>query len=289
MDLVVHPADVNHGIIFRQASGAFADRIIPAHYLNVADTFRCTTLANPSGASVKTVEHILAALVSCGIGNALIDIDGPEVPAMDGSALPFARKILDTGIRWQPEAPLRVVRVRRPVVAVCNGQPSVQASLSPHDGLRMRIEIDYPEPIGHQVQEIVLRNGMGVSELSACRTFCLGSEIGMLQAAGLGLGGVVGQNVVVADDRTGSWRPGRRHEYECVRHKMLDAVGDLALVGMPVIGKFVGKRSGHTINIKLLNELFSDTANYEVVDADQAFLKDMLGVDVTASDLPLLR
>jgi len=285
-ELAIHPAEPGHGIVFQQLQGDFEDSRISAHFRNVAGTRRCTSLANGAGAAVQTVEHLMAALAGCGIANAMVEISGPEVPAMDGSALPFVAEMLAAGVQWQHSEPLQVIKVKRPVVAVLGRRPLVQAALHPSSSFRMRVAIDYPEPIGRQMDDLVLRNGICISELVNCRTFCLGSEIELLQSSGLGIGGVIGENVVVANDLTGEWMTMRRHEAECVRHKMLDAVGDLALAGMPIVGRFEGHRTGHSANVRLLEKLFSDPANYEIVFAGPELQRDLLGVNVTVGDLP---
>ena len=253
--LTLRPAGVNQGIVFRRTD---LRRDIPARYDHVMDTRLCTVLGN-SGARVSTVEHVMAALSGCGIDNAIVELDGPEPPALDGSAAQFVFLIDCAGIIEQDE-PRSAIEVRR-VVRVTDGDAF--AELRPGTfGLDMALSIDFAAAaIGRQALSLRLNTGTFRHDLARARTFTLAEEIEQLRAAGLGLGGSLDNAVVV--DRARILNPaGLRSPDEFVRHKLLDAVGDLALAGAPLVGRFVAHRSGHTLNNKLLRALFADRSSW---------------------------
>lgn len=227
--LVLRPA-TEGGIRFRRVDITDRDNIVPALYDHVTDTRLCSLLSNAAGVSVGTVEHVMAALAGTGVTHALIDIDGPEVPIMDGSAQRFVRAILKAGLA--PVAgPLRAIRILETVRDV---QGDVIAELSPADRLSIDFEIDFTDAaIGHQARAMTMENGTFVHELADCRTFCRAAEVEAMRKAGLALGGTLENAVVVDGDRVLS-PGGFRRADECVRHKMLDALGDLALAGAPI-------------------------------------------------------
>lgn len=281
--LRICPAPADHGVVFIRTDRA--DARIPAAYDLVDRTPLCTRLVNADGISVSTVEHLMAALVGCGVRNALVELDGPEVPVLDGSSAPFVRAILGVGLRRQ-SAPIQAIRIIAPVQAkTAHGW----ARLSPvpdGQGLSMRFHIDFADPaIGTQDLTMDLANGAFVRHLCDSRTFCSRSDVLAMQAQGLALGGVPGENAVVFDD--GRIESGAlRHNDEPVRHKMLDALGDLALAGAPILGLYEGHKAGHALTNTLLRALFASPERWEWVTCDAALAARLPGVGVQAAAVP---
>ncbi len=194
--VTVHPASVNHGIWFKRTDVQLGDAMIPARWDAVNRSPLCTKLENGAGVQVSTVEHLMAALAGCGIHNALIEIDGPEVPILDGSAAPFVRGIMTRGVRMQA-APVMAYEVLK-TVTVRDGD--AVATISPSDTLRIDFEIDFADSaIGHQKKSLVMNNGSFARELCDSRTFCRQADVEAMQANGLALGGAPGENAVVFD------------------------------------------------------------------------------------------
>lgn len=252
--LQVAPAPVGHGIVFIRTDLEDGRNRIPATIAHWVEARLCTRLENAHGATVSTVEHLMAALAGCGIHNACIRLDGPEVPILDGSAAPFLRKLIAAGLREQV-APLEVLRVVRPV-ELRHGD--ALARLEPADGVLISFEIDFPDAaIGHQRKTLDLRNGAVLRELGDARTFCRRADVAAMQAAGLALGGSYDNAVVVEGARVLS-PGGLRHIDEPVRHKMLDALGDLAVAGAPIVGHYTGIRAGHALTGRLVRAMLDD-------------------------------
>src|SRR5258707_3034049 len=253
VSMTLHPAAPGSGIVFRRTDAGGAGAEIAAHWRNVVESSLCTTLSNGEGITIGTVEHLLAALAGAEIDNVLIELDGPEVPIMDGSAAPFVFLIECAGIVEQ-DAPRRAIRILKSV-SVGDGQKS--ATLMPDDGFSMSFEIDFASrAISRQDLSIVFDSDSFKSEISRARTFGLLHEVDRLRAAGLARGGSLDNFVVVSGDTILN-DGGLRYADEVVRHKLLDAVGDLYLAGGPLIGHFHGLRSGHLLNRKLLEALFA--------------------------------
>lgn len=245
------PASPGTGIVFRRTD---VGREIRAQWENAVESARCTVLADGAGISVGTVEHLMAALAGAGIDNAIVELDGPEVPIMDGSAAPFVFLIECAGIAEQGAA-RRAIKVLKPVSVVAQG---ASASLSPDRCFSMSFEIDYESPaIRRQGISMTLDTGSFKTELSRARTFGLIEEVAHLREAGLARGGSLDNVVVINGDQVLN-RGGLRYDDEFVRHKLLDAVGDLYLAGAPIIGHFRGTRSGHSHTRLLLATLFAD-------------------------------
>ncbi len=263
--LVMHPAPADFGIWFKRADVGGGDPMIAARREAVVSAELCTRLANDSGIGISTVEHVMAALAGCGVHNALVEVDGPEVPILDGSSRPFVEAILGAGLS-RLDASVRAIRVLKPVEARSG---AALARLLPADGgLSMRFEIDFEEAaIGRQEKTLSLANGNFVHELADSRTFCSAADVAGMRERGLALGGTL-ENAVVVDGADVLNPGGLRHEDEAVRHKMLDALGDLALAGGPIIGRYEGYRAGHTLTHSLLQELFDDPDAYAVVTCD---------------------
>ncbi|MFQ5624947.1 MAG: UDP-3-O-acyl-N-acetylglucosamine deacetylase [Paracoccaceae bacterium] len=259
--LAVHPAAAGHGIRFRRTDIRDRDNKIPATYDRVVDTTLCSCLGNEAGVRVSTVEHLMAALAGCGVHNARIDVDGPEIPILDGSSARFVKEILHAGVA-ELDAPVRAVRVLK-TVRVADGDAT--AELSPSEELFIEFEISFPDrAIGRQAAALPMANGAFVSELSDCRTFCRRAEITDMQSAGLARGGSL-DNAVVVDGDVVLNPGGFRRKDECVRHKMLDALGDLSLAGVPVLGRYRGVRAGHAATNAVLKALFATPGACEFV------------------------
>ncbi|AXC48727.1 UDP-3-O-acyl-N-acetylglucosamine deacetylase [Paracoccus suum] len=255
--LAINPAPENHGIVFRRTDLP-GRPTIPALWDRVVPTPLCTRLQGEDGVTISTIEHVMAALAGTGVHNALIDLDGPEVPILDGSAQPFVEGILDAGIRRQ-SAPLRVIRVLRPVTVSEGGATE---TLEPADQLEIDFSIDFTEPaIGRQHKRLDMVNGRFVSELMDSRTFCRQADVAAMQSRGQALGGTY-FNAVVVDGARVLTPGGLRHADEPVRHKMLDAMGDLALAGAPLLGRLTANRGGHALTNRLLRALFADPEAY---------------------------
>ena len=278
--VVVHPQSANFGIWFRRTD-LETPVVIPARYDLVPDSRLCTKLRNDEGVEISTVEHIMAALAGCGIHNALIDVDGPELPILDGSAAPFVRGFLAAGIQQQA-ASVHAIEIRQSV-RVSDGE--AWAELSPADGLFMDYMIDFTDTaIGRQHRASNLANGHFVRELCDSRTFCRRADVENMHAAGLALGGTY-ENAVVVDGEDVLSPGGFRHQDEAVRHKMLDALGDLALAGAPILGQYTGVRAGHMVTNKLLRALFATPSAYRVVECTTDQLAHLPGVGVKSADL----
>lgn len=279
-ELRILPAGADCGIWFRRVDVADRDNAIAARWDHVTDTQLCTRLSNSAGVEVSTVEHLMAALAGCGIQNALIEVDGPEVPIMDGSSDPFVAAILRVGVQ-ELAAPVRAIRVLREVSVNLDG---FTARLVPSDEVEISFAIDFDEAaIGRQSKSLNMANGAFVRELSDCRTFCRRRDVEQMQSIGLALGGDL-ENAIVVDGDAVLNPEGFRRADECVRHKMLDALGDLALAGAPVIGRYEGTRAGHRATNLLLRELFADPAAYEMVDCTPDMLDRLPGAHISPAD-----
>lgn len=278
--LVIRPA-TDGGIRFRRVDVKDRDNVIPARYDNVSDTRLCTVLSNDAGVSVSTVEHVMAALAGTGVTHAIVDIDGPEVPIMDGSAQRFVRAILRAGLE-EIDVPLVAIRILEPVQDV---EGAVVTELAPADSLSIDFAIDFPDAaIGRQSKAMSMVNGAFVHELADCRTFCRRVEVETMQANGLALGGSL-DNAVVVDGATVLNPGGLRRADEFVRHKMLDALGDLALAGAPILGAYRGVRAGHGATNRLLRKLFATPGAWEYVTLDADAAAMLPGAGVGAADL----
>ncbi len=280
--MVVKPASADYGIWFRRSDLAALDVLVPARWDAVVPSRLCTVLGNAAGVTVSTVEHVMAALAGCGIHNALIEIDGPEVPILDGSAEQFVKAFLARGLRQQL-TPVRAIRVLRPI-EVRDGE--AVARLEPSDNLEIAFHIDFADAaIGRQQKSMSMANGAFVRELCDSRTFCRQQDVDEMRARGLALGGTLDNAVVVAGDQVLS-PGGLRHEDEPVRHKMLDALGDLALAGGPILGRYVGIRAGHALTNRLLRAMFATPNAWEMVDCGLQTGRKLPGAGVVAADLP---
>jgi UDP-3-O-[3-hydroxymyristoyl] N-acetylglucosamine deacetylase len=240
--------------------------VIDASWRNVVDARLCSTIANADGVSIATVEHLMAAFSGLGIDNALVEINGPEVPIMDGSAAPFAFLIECAGIREQA-APRMAIRITKPVEV---RETNRYATLAPADSFALAFDIEFTSPaVASQSHAVELLNGAFKKEVARARTFGFEHEVAALRAAGLLKGGSLDNAVVVSGAKVLN-DTGLRYGDEFVRHKILDSIGDLYLAGSPIIGHFHGSKSGHAMNHQLLAALFADDTAYEMVPMTQA-------------------
>ena len=259
--MTIRPAAENTGIVFRRLDlEPPVDLLADAH--SVGDTTLGTSLVQ-GDASVATVEHLMAALAGLGIDNAYIDLSAPEVPIMDGSAAPFVFLLQSGGIAEQ-SAPKRFIRIKRKV-RVEDGDK--WAEFKPHSGYKINLSIDFEHPVFKkhtQSASINFSTMSFVKELSRARTFGFLRDIESLRARNLTLGGTI-YNAVVLDDYRVLNEDGLRYEDEFVKHKILDAIGDLYLLGHSLLGEFTGYKSGHGLNNKLLRALRADEQAFETV------------------------
>ncbi|MBY8974990.1 UDP-3-O-acyl-N-acetylglucosamine deacetylase [Rhodobacteraceae bacterium NNCM2] len=266
--LVLQPAAAGAGITFIRSDVDAEAAVVPARYDLVNDTRLCTKLSNDEGVSVSTVEHLMAALAGCGVSDVIARIDGPEVPILDGSSLPFVRELNRVGL-VETGGRRRAIRILEPVTVESEGRV---ATLKPCRRTEIAFAIKFDDPaIGEQSYEMVLEGNGFASSLSDCRTFCMLSDVQKLRQIGLARGGGL-ENAVVVDKGRVLNPEGLRRPDEFVRHKALDAIGDLALAGAPIIGRYEGFLSGHEMTNRLLRALFAQPEAWEWVDADDALL-----------------
>jgi UDP-3-O-[3-hydroxymyristoyl] N-acetylglucosamine deacetylase len=262
--MVLHPADAHSGIVFLRTNlPNGSDRLIEAKWSNVSLTELCTVLGDPNGASVSTVEHLLATFAAFGIDNVIVEVDGPEVPIMDGSAAAYVQAIDQVGLVTQ-SASRRYIKVLKPV-RVEHGRGF--SELRPHDeGFRLEVEIDFDSKlIGRQSRVVNLGADVFRKDISRARTFGFVSDVERLWKAGFALGSSL-ENTVALDGERILNPEGLRYRDEFVRHKMLDAIGDLALAGAPLLGCYRSYCGGHKMNVGVLQALFADRSNYSFVE-----------------------
>ena len=261
---VFNPAEAGTGIIFQRTGPHDEVTELKAVSASVGSTDLCTVLGFSQARSVATVEHVMAAFYALGIDNAVVEIDGAEMPVMDGSSATFIEAMEQAGIR-----PLgvkrRYIRVKKPV-RIDHG--ASWAEFQPYDGTRFEVEIDFESPlIGRQVWKGDLNSVSFKNELARARTFGFMRDVERLWAMGLALGSSLENSVVIGDDNRVINMEGLRWPDEFVRHKTLDAVGDLALAGAPFLGRYRSYRGGHKVNAMALKALLSDRSAYEIVES----------------------
>lgn len=262
ISLSIKPAGADEGITFIRTDVTEGNNMIPALWDHVVDTQLCTVIGNEDGIRVGTIEHLMSALRGAGIDNAVIELDGPEVPVMDGSAAPFLALIEETGAVVQP-SPRRIIKVLKKVEVERDGK---RVTLSPAENSVFSGEIAFDhQSVGTQRYEVELFNGNYRHEIAAARTFGFLHEVEWMRSQGLALGGSLDNAVVLGPE--GVMNPdGLRFEDEFIRHKLLDAIGDLYLAGFPIMGAYDGVRAGHAINNEILKTLFADKGAYEVIE-----------------------
>ena len=264
--LTLRPAPENHGIQFKRVD-LDPPVLIRANSDSVSQTTLSTCLSSPDGARVSTVEHLLSALSGMGIDNVLIECNAQELPIMDGSASPFVFLIQSAGVREQT-TPREYIRIAH--IVEVDHEDKV-ARLEPFNGFRITFSIDFDHPVvdrGECKTVVDIDEESFVREVSRARTFGFMRDLDYLKANNLARGGSMANAIVVGEDRILN-DDGLRQNDEFVKHKVLDALGDLYLAGRPIIGHYSGNRSGHALNNKLLRQLFSDPSNYEVVTFDR--------------------
>ncbi|MDC7677568.1 UDP-3-O-acyl-N-acetylglucosamine deacetylase [Asticcacaulis machinosus] len=267
--LSVRPAPAGSGVVFMRSDVTDRDNVISATAESVTQTRLGTVITNKAGVSVSTIEHLMAALSALGVDNVLIEMDGPEVPIMDGSALPFVQLLDRAGFRRQP-MPQSVIEILKPVEVI---EGDKRASLTPCDRFEMRFEIEFDSAvIGHQVVDLVVTEDSFRDELMSARTFGFLEGVEALRAAGLARGGSMDNAIVIDGDKVLN-AEGLRYTDEFVRHKALDAIGDLYVLGMPILGRFEGIKAGHGLNNALVRALLSRPDAYRVVTLAPALSK----------------
>jgi len=247
----VRPAPANTGVVFVRTDIADRDNRIPVSAEAVCKTQLGTVIGNSAGVTVSTIEHLMAAMVMSGIDNAIVELDGEEMPIMDGSSLPFVQ-ILDRAGRRSQDAPRRVIEILAPIEVV---EGDKRATLTPADQFEVAFTIQFAsKAIGRQSIDLVMNDRAFRDELADCRTFGFAHEVEALRAMGLARGGSMENAVVIEGDRILN-PEGLRRPDEFVRHKALDAIGDLFVLGAPILGRFEGVLAGHGINNALVRAL----------------------------------
>lgn len=280
--ITIYPAIAGHGIVFRRtdlrgtAGLGEEDICVNAHYANISSTQLGSTLQNEAGVTVATVEHLMSAFSGCGIDNALVDLDGPELPVLDGSAGPFT-VLLECAGTVRLSAPRRYIRILETITVEEEGK---QASLSPHDGFAVDFEIDFAcAAIGRQSYGYQAKPETYKADIAPARTFGFLHEVEHLQSIGLARGGSL-RNAVVLDANGVLNEEGLRFSDEFVRHKILDAIGDLYLAGAPILGRFHGVRAGHGLNNKLLQALFARPKAWEYCTGPLQHARDRAAIAI---------
>ncbi|MEQ8701249.1 MAG: UDP-3-O-acyl-N-acetylglucosamine deacetylase [Bauldia litoralis] len=264
LTLTLRPADPDTGLVFRRTDLPGRGATIQARWDNVVDSRLCTTIGNDDGVTIGTVEHLVAALAGAGVDNVLVEVNGAEVPAMDGSAEPFSFLIECAGTVEQ-DAPRKAIQILEPVSV---GDVAKSATLMPSSGRSFSFEIDFDNSlIGRQHLHVELVNGTFRRELARARTFGFEHEVAAMRSMGLARGGSLENAVVVSDGRILN-EDGLRFDDEFVRHKLLDSIGDIYLAGYPIIGHFHGFKSGHALNNTLLRKLFDRPNAWRLVTLD---------------------
>lgn len=268
VNMTLKPAPIGTGIVFVRTDVTDKKNTIPATYDRIVDTRLCSCLGNEDGVTVSTIEHLMGALSGFGITNLLIEVDGPEVPIMDGSAADFATLIECAGVLEQ-DAPLKALKILKEV-SFADGKGAEVCLYPAEEGLSIDFMIDFKQSraIGRQEYSIMLTPRSFKDAVAYARTFGFAQEVEMLRTMGLARGGSLDNAVVVDGDKVIN-PEGLRSDNEFVVHKTLDAVGDLYQVGMPIIGHFSGVKSGHAHTNTLLRHLMSDPSAYEIVTMDE--------------------
>jgi len=258
--MTIKPAGVDEGIVFVR-NDLPNKTSIKANFQNVRDTILATTVGI-NGATVSTVEHLLSAFCGMGVDNAVVEVDAPEIPIMDGSALPFVQLLKDVGTEIQNKCKKLLVIVKP--VSVSDGDGKAMFLPSPEFKITYDINFSHPK-IGRQTYDMTFSDVAYERDICAARTFGFLKDVEYLQAKGLALGGSL-KNAVVLDDQKVLNKEGLRCDDEFVKHKILDAIGDLSLLGMPIIGHFIAYKSGHKLNNLLLKELMAHKECWKIVN-----------------------
>ncbi len=278
--VILHPAEPDTGVVFlRTGIDGQKDRELPANFRSVTATEFATVLGDQNGPAVSTTEHVLAALYALGVDNVLVEIDGPEVPIMDGSAAPFVDAIDRAGIA-ATTSPRRCIKVLKPVRVNADG---CYGELRPHvRGLRLETEIEFDHPlIGRQNLALDIEPNLFRRDLARARTFGFMRDVTKLWSAGYALGASFENTVVIAEDRILN-AEGVRFPDEFVRHKAVDAIGDLALAGAPIVGAYRSVRGGHKLNHAVVTALMSDPTAWTYSEMDEQVRRPRGHADLAA-------
>ncbi len=265
VSLSIKPAPVNNGVVFIRKDMEPGKNMIPARWYTVTDTSLSTTLGNEYGINISTVEHLLAALHGCGVDNAIIEVDGPEIPIMDGSSAPFVNMIEKVGTHDQ-DATRHAIWIQSPI-EVQHGDR--YALLLPSKSPRITVSIDFPNTaIGFQTYSVELVNEAFRHDVARARTFGFSEQIEQLKTLGLARGGSLRNAVLVDGDRIVN-EEGLRYSNEFVRHKILDCLGDLSLAGVPIYGHYYANKPGHELNTALLSKLFETRSAWSYIPVEE--------------------
>lgn len=275
VSMVLHPAEADTGYRFLVSKRGRIVAEIPGHVDYIKNLTLCTVLGDDSGVTIGTVEHLLAALRGLNIDNCYIEVDAREVPIMDGSAAAFVAAVDGVGIR-ELLRPRKFIKVLKPVRVEERG---CWGELRPHSGFHLDVEIDFESPlIGCQRYALEMNSGAFRNEIGRARTFGFMRDVENLWKAGLALGASLDNTVALAEDRVMN-PEGLRYPQEFVRHKLLDAVGDLALAGAPILGSYQSVRGGHRLNAYVLRKLLADTDAWTMVSAPR--VREFTAVDMS--------
>ncbi len=281
VSMVISPAEPNNGIHFVRRDAAPGTGLVAAKWYNVVDTKLCTVLGNEHGVTVTTVEHLLAALNGCGIDNAIIELDGPEVPIMDGSSNPFVSTIERVGTVDQ-DVPRNVIWIQQPL-EIRDGDRHV--AILPSKRPMITVGINFPNTlVGAQTYSVELVNEAFRNDVARARTFGFAEQVDALQKKGFALGGSLKNAVLVDGDRIVNG-DGLRYPDEFVRHKILDVLGDMTLAGVPVIGHFYAYKPGHDLNNAIIKRLFEERSAWSYIPMDE-FLERIETTDSLVNRLP---
>ena len=265
VSLTLHPAAENTGIQFRRSDlSGEQGAIVPLTPYLINDTRLSSTIVTENGSRVGTIEHIMSAFAAYGVDNILVELNAPEIPIMDGSSLPFIFLLQDAGVVEQ-QAEKRFLRILKEVALE---EPNKAVKFTPYNGFKVRLTIEFDHPVFNRSSptfEIDFAGKSYVEEIARARTFGFMQEVELMRAHNLGLGGNL-SNAIVIDDTDVLNPEGLRYPDEFVRHKILDAIGDLYIVGHPIIGAFEGYKSGHAINNALLRKVLADETAFEWVE-----------------------
>ena len=271
------PAAENNGVSFEVPDGKGGATTIDANWQNIVNTVLCTELQGRGGRKIRTIEHLMSAIRACNVDNVHIVCTSNEIPIMDGSSLPFVRGIEKVGLRVQ-QAPRRILKIRKPVRVEVDDK---WAEFLPYDGCRYEMEIDFVNPsIGQQLKSYDLSYDSFVQNIAPARTFGELDQASGLHAAGLALGASP-SNTLIFDHSIVVSHEGKRFADECVRHKILDAIGDLHLVGGPILGHFKGFKSGHKLHSVLLEAVMTTVGASSWVTAGSHAISDCHPEQVT--------
>lgn len=281
VEMAIGPAEPGTGIVIRRTDIANGGAHIPLNWRYIVDSRLSTTVGNDYGITVSTVEHLMAAFSGCQIDNAIVEVDGPELPIMDGSARPFVKMIEQAGTKAQG-VPRRLIKIDKRVSV---GDHRKSLSLTPARTFSLSFEIDFESSrISRQKLAIHMGDGAFKSDIAGARTFGFAHEVDRLRSLGLALGGSLDNAIVIDGDQVLN-EEGLRFEDEFVRHKILDCMGDLYLAGGAMIGHVHGARSGHALNHELLQVLFDDDDAWSYVEASDEERPALRSLDMKAEAL----